>query len=68
MAHIDVFETFKAYFPNYADNIADWFLNGKNCIRIRLKDGRQFIFTYNNSKDWKLEAAERYLKNLKSGR
>ena len=69
MAHVDVFKMFESYFSNYAgDNVETWFMNGKNCIRIRLKDKRQFIFTFNDSKDWKLESAERYLKELKSGR
>lgn len=69
MTHIDVYKRFALYFPNYADkNMDKWFPNGKNSIRVRQANGREFIFTYNNQNDWRLETIKSFLNNAKGER
>ena len=56
MSHSEVMKWFESYFPDYSgDRIDMWFPNGRNSIRIRQKNGQEFIFTYHNQKDWKFE-------------
>lgn len=53
MGHSEVMKWFENYFPDYSgDRIDVWFPNGRNSIRIRQKNGQEFIFTYHNQKDW----------------
>lgn len=70
MSHNEVYKWFELYFPLYAgnENVAMWFANGKNSVRIRQKNGQEFIFTYNDKKDWRLETADSFLKQMKGGK
>lgn len=62
MVHQRVFELFTLYFPNYSNENAEvWFANGKNSIRVRLKDKRELIFTYSGQDNWKLETMKSFL-------
>lgn len=61
MAHKEVLNNFKLYFPQFAESIDVWFPNGKNSIRIRLKDKREFIFTYHNVLFWRFETVDSFL-------
>lgn len=65
MLQKDVYEQFKVYFPQIASNVDVWFPNGKNSIRIRQTDKQEFIFTYNNSKNWSFETIEYFIKHMK---
>lgn len=42
------------------DLIELWFPNGKGSVRVRLKDRSELIFTYNDSKRWRLETIESF--------
>lgn len=69
MIHKDVYKFFKMYFPSYTDNNVDvWFPNGKDSIRVREKNGFEFIFTYHDKNNWKLETINSFLKNMNGGR
>lgn len=69
MLHNEVMKWFELYFPDYAkDKIDVWFPNGKNSIRIRQKNGQEFIFTYYNQKDWRFETIASFLKRMKGGK
>ena len=47
MSHSEVMKWFEYYFPDYAGERIDvFFPNGRNSIRIRQKNGQEFIFTY----------------------
>lgn len=65
MTHAFILEQFKLYFPPYATDIKEWFPTGKNCIRVRLIDSREFIFTYEAENNLRLETVEHFLKRLK---
>lgn len=68
MNHNDIYKWFKLYFKLYAENnVAAWFQNGKNSIRIRQTNGQEFIFTYNSQKDWRFETIQSYINNSKKG-
>lgn len=64
MTQLDVYDHFKAIFPWLVKNVHEWFPNGKNGIRIRMLDGREFIFTYNDSREWSFETVDMFLKRL----
>lgn len=65
MTHNEVFKWFELYFELFAgDRVAVWFPNGKNSIRIRQKNGAEFIFTFNSHKDWKFETMDSFMKEI----
>lgn len=49
------------------EHLKEWFPNGRNSIRVRLDTGKEFIFTYNSSDDWKIESVGSFLKGLNRG-
>lgn len=65
MQHLDVYEWFKRYFPQYSEHVETWFQNGKNSVRVRQENKQEFIFTYNGEKDWCFETADSYVKRMK---
>lgn len=65
MSQKEVYDKFKRIFPQFAENSKMWFPNGKNSIRIRHKNGNDFIFTYNKETDWRFETVEAFIKHLK---
>lgn len=44
------------------DHIKDWKSIGKNAILITMDFGEEFVFTYNNHHDWRIETKESYIK------
>ena len=66
MSHAEVYKAFRQYFPTYVgENIAAWFPNGRNSIRVREANGDEFIFSFNNGKDWKFETIDSFLNGKK---
>lgn len=66
MAHGDVYKCFKLYFPQFADGNAEmWFPNGKDSIRVRMKDKREVIFTCGGKDNWKLETMKSFINGRK---
>lgn len=69
MSHSEVMKWFEYYFPDYAGERIDvFFPNGRNSIRIRQKNGQEFIFTYHSQKEWKLETITSFLNGMKGGK
>lgn len=65
MSHSEVMKWFEYYFPDYAGERIDvFFPNGRNSIRIRQKNGQEFIFTYHSQKEWKLETITSFLNGI----
>lgn len=65
MSHKEVLGWFEMYFPHYAgERISVWFPNGKNSIRIRQVNGQEFVFTFNNYKDWRFETLTSFLSSM----
>lgn len=67
MTHKEVYKWFKLYFPQFAEHVTEWFPNGKNSVRVRQKNGQDFIFTYNGRTNWRFETVESFLSNTKGG-
>lgn len=67
MVASQIFEIFKTVLPTFGERTTLWFPNGKNGIRIRIDDGREFIFTYDSKDDWSFETVDRYIKKLRGG-
>lgn len=70
MSHSEIMKWFEYYFPDYSRNRVDvWFPNGRNSIRIRQKNGQEFIFTYHSQKkDWRFETITSFLNGMKGGK
>lgn len=67
MTHAEVYEKFKMKFPEYAKHLEDWFPNGKNSVRVRLKSGSDFVFTYINEDDWCFESVVSHIRKMRGG-
>ena len=65
MAHSEIWKKFKERFDPDANVVECWFPNGKNSVRIRLKEGGDIIFTYKSKKVWKVETVDSYLEGIK---
>ena len=65
MTHLDVYEWFKRYFPQYAEHVETWFQNGKSSVRVRQENKQEFIFTYNGEKNWCFETVDSYVMRMK---
>ena len=65
MAHRDVFELFKKLLPTYAEDITEWFPNGKNSVRVRNASLHQdFVFTYEGPQEWRFETVYSFTKTM----
>lgn len=65
MAHRDVYEIFKKMFPTYAEDVTEWFPNGKSSVRVRnTKLHRDYVFTYVNADEWRFETVYCFAKSL----
>ena len=65
MLHIDVLKRFKEIFPIKDGSIEYWWPNGKNSIRVRLKNSFELVLTYLSNKKWRLETVESFNENDK---
>ena len=67
MTHVEVYKQFNKKFPEITKEVEDWFPNGKNSVRVRIKNGSDFVFTYNNWTDWCFETVDSFIKKLRGG-
>lgn len=67
MKHVEIYEKYKTMFPELAIHVEDWFPNGKDSIRVRIKIGSDFVFTYHNWNDWCYETVDSFIRKLKGG-
>ena len=65
MTHLAVYEIFKTFLPHIAEKTEAWFQNGKNSIRIRTTDKRDYVFTYSTEYSWSFETVDSYIKHMK---
>lgn len=68
MTHSEVYKQYELQMADYWKITSIWFPNGKNSIRVRLMDKREYIFTYNGPFDWKFETLNNFLKNIKNSK
>ena len=64
MTHESLFYKFREMTIYKDDDILMWFPNGKNCIRVRMSDLSDVVFTYQSEKIWKIESMESYLNSI----
>jgi hypothetical protein len=65
MVHEKIWEKFKEHNGSVSDIVTCWFPNGKNSIRVRLRESGDLIFTYISKKKWRLETVDSYLDSTK---
>lgn len=64
MSHSEIFKKFNNIFRELAQSINTWFANGKDSIRVRIKSGSDFIFTYKSDTDWRYETLDSYIHSM----
>lgn len=67
MIHSELFKKFAAVFPVWANDTKEWFPNGKNSIRIRLKTEKEYIFSSENEDAWRFETISSFLNSMNGG-
>lgn len=65
MNHHEIVRKFQELFEIADEEIKVWFQNGKNSIRVRDLEQKEFIFTYENDNNWCLESQGHFLNRLK---
>lgn len=67
MVHNDIHKCFVENFPKWKN--AEWFPNGKDCIRVRLIKTREtfedVIFMYKSTKEWTIETVDSYISKMR---
>lgn len=65
MTHNEVYKNFPFGFVNFNEEDVDvYFPCGRNTIRIRLKNQREYIFTFNTNKDWSIETVKSFIRRM----
>lgn len=67
MTHNYICKQFQELFPRESKFVEMWFPNGKHSIRVRLTTKQEFIFTYNDKANWRLETIDSYIEGMKKG-
>ena len=66
MGHKELLKSFIEHHPQWAGDVELWFPYGKNSIRVRLSNRREYICTYDSkTKDWSVETIKSVLKRQK---
>lgn len=68
MVHYDVYKYFKKLMPFYDKDVKEWFPCGFNCIRIRLNDDKEYIFTIYSDDSWRFETLSLYIDRMKGAK
>lgn len=64
MTHNKVFEDFKERLPICINKITEWFPNGKDSIRVRFNNGKDYIYTIDEH-GFNFESKEHFIERLK---
>ena len=65
MTQRDVFKAFMEISRTTEQDIEAWFPNGRDSVRVRLKNKKELIFTYDSPNYWRLETKGAYLTDMK---
>lgn len=65
MIHSQVYGYFIKCLPDQAKEVKEYFPCGKNSIRVRKANGREFVFSIKESKVWKFETIEYFLAGMR---
>ena len=68
MLHGQVYKYFKEILPDMEKKVIKYFPNGKNSIRVRQDDGRDFIFSFESPLIWRYETVNHFVANMKGKR
>lgn len=72
MSHLEVFKRFKSRFPEYVNENARWYPNGKNSIRIRrlcgsISIGPDLVFSCDSKGNWRFETLDYFIQDIPKG-
>lgn len=68
MTHDRIYAIYKELLPFYYKQTKMYFPCGQNTIRVRLENGRDYVFIFASDNSWSFETLDRYLKKMKGGR
>lgn len=68
MVHKEVLGMFGRMFPEYREKMEMFFPNGRNSVRVRFRNGEDYVFTYNSPKDWCFESLDSFIGRLRNRR
>ena len=63
MTHQKIYEKLLVIFPEMKDKTGIFFQNGKDSIRIRHWNKKEYVFTYISDDDWKFETVKHFMNN-----
>lgn len=63
MVHTELIKIFKDIFHVSDDKVECWFPNGKNSVRVRMKNCIELIFTYYKKDNWRVETVKSFIDN-----
>ena len=66
MLHNKLYEKYCQLFPQFAEHTIEYFPNGKNSIRVRQENRKDFIFTYDGKKDWSFETVDSFISHMRA--
>lgn len=61
----DVYKAFRDISRTTDEDIEMWFPNGKDSIRVKLRNKQELIFTYDSPKYWRIETRGAFLTDMK---
>lgn len=64
MTHKEVYKEFERLFPQLFEHAEVWFPTGRHCIRVKMVDKSEIIFTFVKDADWRLETVSSFVKGL----
>lgn len=64
MLQRDVLKQFQRIFHPAKDSVTEWAPNGKNSVRVTLRDGSKFAFTYVSDDEWRLETVRSFIRSM----
>ena len=65
MTHSQVYGYFKECLPEQEKKVTEYFPNGKNSVRVRQTNGRDFIFSVESPKAWRFETGDIFISDMK---
>lgn len=64
MTHNKVYEDFKERMPVYVERVVEWFPNGKDSVRVRFENGKDYIYTITDG-GFSFETKDHFIERLK---
>lgn len=65
MSHEDIYKMFERSFDHMVKDVQRWEPSGANSVRIRLRNGNEYVFSFRGTDDWSLETTKSWRRSLR---